>query len=149
MLQESTTSNEGHETDIFKNALAVLALIWFMIVWIVCIIGWQTARAFLFFTTTRQLLTQSFSRQRYRWRPKSPLSSAASNSVPGVTIIRPLKGLDPNIFENLESSFTQEYPLFEILFAIADDDDPVIPVVRELCSRYPRVNSKIIIGMYP
>jgi cellulose synthase/poly-beta-1,6-N-acetylglucosamine synthase-like glycosyltransferase len=87
-----------------------------------------------------------YSRKRYRSRPRSPLASAPPTTVPGVSIIRPLKGLDPNIFENLESSFTQEYPLFEILLAVADADDPVLPVARELCAKYPQVNARIIIG---
>src|SRR5436190_4842788 len=54
------------------------------------------------------------SRKRYRLRPRSPLSSEPRHSAPGVSILRPLKGFDTNLYENLESSFTQDYPNFEI-----------------------------------
>ena len=80
-------------------------------------------------------------------RPRSPLASAAPSRVPGVSIIRPLKGLDTNLYENLESTFTQEYPNFEIFLAVASEHDQALSVVRELVSKYPNVNAHIIIGM--
>lgn len=63
-----------------------------------------------------------------------------------MSILRPLKGLDTNLFENLESSFKQDYPNFEILLSVADEHDEALPVVRELISQYPNVNAKVIIG---
>ena len=63
-----------------------------------------------------------------------------------VSVLRPLKGLDTNLYENLESTFTQEYPNFEILLSVAEEDDQALTVVQELLSKYPHVNSKIIIG---
>ena len=63
-----------------------------------------------------------------------------------MSILRPLKGLDTNLFENLESSFKQDYPNFEILLSVADEHDEALPVVRELISQYPNVNVKVIIG---
>jgi ceramide glucosyltransferase len=87
------------------------------------------------------------SRKQYRSRqslPPSPLPSSA----PGVSILRPLKGLDTNLFENLESSFKQDYPNFEILLSVADEDDEALPVVRDLISKYPNVNARVIIGVY-
>lgn len=85
-------------------------------------------------------------RKRYRLRPRSPLASASPDTVPGVSIIRPLKGLDANLYENLESTFTQEYPKFEIFLAVANEHDQALSVVRELIGKYPRVNAHIIIG---
>lgn len=86
------------------------------------------------------------SRKRYRLRPRSPLASSPSSSVPGVSILRPLKGLDTNLYENLESSFTQDYPNFEILLSVDSEADQALPVVRELLGRYPRVNARIVIS---
>ncbi len=60
--------------------------------------------------------------------------------------MRPLKGLDTNLFENLESSFKQDYPNFEILLSVADERDEALPVVRELISQYSNVNARVIIG---
>lgn len=86
------------------------------------------------------------SRVRYRSRPSPPLPSTVPSSTPGVSILRPLKGLDTNLFENLESSFKQDYPNFEILLSAADEHDEALSVARELISQYPNVNAKVIIG---
>ncbi|KAI0689869.1 glycosyltransferase family 21 protein [Cytidiella melzeri] len=85
-------------------------------------------------------------RKRYRLRPRSPLATAAPDTVPGVSIIRPLKGLDTNLYENLESTFTQEYPKYEIFLAVASEHDQALPVVRELVAKHPSVNAHVIIG---
>lgn len=77
-------------------------------------------------------------RQSYSWRPLM--------QVPGVSILRPLKGLDTNLYENLESTFKQDYPIYEILFSVADEQDDALPIVRELITRYPNVNAEIVIG---
>jgi ceramide glucosyltransferase len=58
-----------------------------------------------------------------------------------------LKGLDTNLYENLESSFKQDYPNFEVLLSVADEDDEALPVVRDLISKYPNVNARVIIGV--
>lgn len=83
------------------------------------------------------------SRRRYRNRQ---VATTLLSSAPGVSILRPLKGLDTNLFENLESSFKQEYPNFEILLSVADEHDKALPVVYELLARYPNVNARVIIG---
>lgn len=97
-------------------------------------------------------LTRSVdSRTRHRSRPTPPLLStlpSLPSSTPGVSILRPLKGIDANLFENLESSFKQDYPNFEILLSVADEHDEALPVVRELISRYPNVDAKVIIGAF-
>ena len=86
------------------------------------------------------------SRQRYRNRRNHQLANTSLSSVPGVSILRPLKGLDINLFDNLESSFKQEYPNFEILLSVANEQDKALPVVYELLAKYPNVNAKVIIG---
>lgn len=48
--------------------------------------------------------------------------------------------------DNLTSSFKQEYPLFEIIFSVADANDPAIQVVKKLIARYTDVDAKLIIG---
>ena len=91
--------------------------------------------------------TRLTSRRRYRSRsPKPPSSSALPESVPGVSILRPLKGLDTNLFENLESTFHQEYPNFEIIFSVANEYDQALPVVQELLEKYPHSNAKVVVG---
>lgn len=63
-------------------------------------------------------------------------------------MLRPLKGLDPNLFENLESTFTQEYPKFEIIMSVADTDDKALLVVQDLMTKYPAVDARVIVGAF-
>lgn len=88
----------------------------------------------------------STSRKRYVVKPRSPTANADSNIVEGVSILRPLKGLDPNMYESLETSFLPAYPKFEVIFSAADKDDPALTVVRELIAKYPHVDARIITG---
>ena len=50
----------------------------------------------------------------------------------GVTIIRPIKGIDPELTSCLESSFCQNYPRskLQILFCVDDPNDPSIPIIQ-------------------
>jgi ceramide glucosyltransferase len=57
-----------------------------------------------------------------------------------------LKGLDTNLYENLESTFNQEYPNYEIIFSVASERDQALPVVQALISRYPDIKTTVIIG---
>lgn len=63
-----------------------------------------------------------------------------------MSILRPLRGLDNNLYENLESSFTQAYPKFEIIFSVAQPNDQAVSIVRALQDKYPDVDSRLIIG---
>lgn len=91
------------------------------------------------------LLGASSAYRRYRNRPIHVNFTPASDA-PGVSILRPLKGLDPNLYTNLESTFRQNYPNFEILFSVADKGDQAIPIVEELLQLYPDVKAQIVIG---
>ncbi|KAF9015543.1 glycosyltransferase family 21 protein [Cyathus striatus] len=115
-------------SESLKLAFSVFGIGWYSVICSLSLLGCVSAR------------------RRYRLRPKSPYADAPPSSVPGVSILRPLKGLDTNLYENLESTFNQEYANYEILFSVADEDDQALPIVRELITKYPNVNARIIIG---
>lgn len=110
------------------RVLSSVGLGWYSVMWVIASVGAIAAR------------------RRYRYRPVEHLRFTPSSDAPGVSILRPLKGLDPNLYTNLESTFRQEYPNFEILFSVADEDDQALPVVRELVRLYPSVKAQIVIG---
>ena len=57
---------------------------------------------------------------------------------PAVTILKPLHGEEPGLFENLESFCQQDYPApVQIVFGVASPADPAIAVVRRLQSAFP------------
>lgn len=80
--------------------------------------------------------------------PAGTSEPSGDDKIPGVSILRPLRGLDCNLYENLESSFQQRYPAakFEIICSVAEEDDPAIRVVRTLMEAYPNVDASLIVG---
>ncbi|EIM92580.1 glycosyltransferase family 21 protein [Stereum hirsutum FP-91666 SS1] len=108
--------------------LSIAGTVWYAVIWGMGLVGCIAAR------------------KRYRLRPRSPTSTAPASSAPGVSILRPLRGLDTNLYENLESAFLQEYNNYEIILSVADENDQALPVVRDLLAKYPNVNARVIIG---
>ena len=73
----------------------------------------------------------------------------ADASLPAVSMIKPVHGLEPQLRENIESFFRQDYPKFEILFGADTDEDAALEIVREVGARYPHVASRIIVHGVP
>ncbi len=63
-----------------------------------------------------------------------------------VSILKPLKGTDPGLRENLESFFNLEYPAFEIIFSVANPQDPATGLINDLIAKYPQVKARLICG---
>jgi ceramide glucosyltransferase len=65
---------------------------------------------------------------------------------PAVTLLKPLKGCDPNTEACLRSWFTQDYggPI-QILFGVASAEDPVCAVVRGLLAQFPAIPAQLVI----
>jgi ceramide glucosyltransferase len=57
--------------------------------------------------------------------------------VPPVSILKPLKGVDPEIYESFRSHCLQDYPEYEIVFGVSDADDPAIESVKRLQREFP------------
>ena len=72
-------------------------------------------------------------------------SRAAGSFQPPITILKPVKGLDAESFSNFASFCSQDYPLYQIVFAAASPDDPAIPVILDLIGRFPDVDLELVI----
>ena len=73
---------------------------------------------------------------------------ALAHSEP-VSILKPLAGLDEGLEENLRSFFRQDYPEFELLFAVRDASDPAVAVVERLRAEFPHVPARLILTGEP
>ncbi|MBX6311872.1 MAG: glycosyltransferase [Isosphaeraceae bacterium] len=66
--------------------------------------------------------------------------------TPPVTIYKPLKGIDEGLEENLRSFFHLDYPVYQLIFGVADADDPAVPVVERLLRAYPEHDATLVVG---
>ena len=64
-------------------------------------------------------------------------SSKNRRFYPPVSVLKPLKGLDDNLFDNLESICMQDYPEYEIIFSLQDYNDPAYKIARKIKDKYP------------
>jgi ceramide glucosyltransferase len=68
-----------------------------------------------------------------------------ASQLPPVSILKPLKGVDPEIWESFCSHCEQEYPEFQLIFGVGDPGDPAIEVVRKLQAKYPSLPIELIV----
>ncbi len=64
---------------------------------------------------------------------------------PGITIFKPLKGLEPVTRECLASFLTQDYHPYQVLFGVNSPEDPVLGLLEELIRNYPRPEAEVLI----
>src|ERR1700677_4375592 len=69
--------------------------------------------------------------------------------TPPVTIFKPLKGLDEELELNLRSFFQLDYPSFQLLFCVAEANDPAIEIVQKLQREFPNHDSQLVVGCPP
>ena len=69
--------------------------------------------------------------------------------VPPISILKPLDGLDLDLESNLRTFFEQDYPVFELLFAVRSLDDPAVTVVEKLRREYSHIPSRLLITGEP
>jgi ceramide glucosyltransferase len=78
-------------------------------------------------------------------RKKLKQPSLPESQLPPVSILKPLKGVDPEIWESFCSHCEQEYPQFQLIFGVSDPGDPAIEVVRKLQAKYPNLPIELVV----
>src|SRR5579864_8290114 len=65
--------------------------------------------------------------------------------TPPVTILKPLRGVDPQMYESFRSHCVQDYPEYEIIFGVSEPDDPAIEAVQRLIQEFPACRIRLIV----
>src|SRR5579871_1143597 len=64
---------------------------------------------------------------------------------PPVTILKPLKGIDPDIYEAFRSHCLQDYPEYEIIFGVSESNDPAVASVEQLKQQFPQIPISLVV----
>jgi ceramide glucosyltransferase len=72
-------------------------------------------------------------------------SSPAAVDLQPVTVLKPLCGLEPQLYDCLKSFCTQDYPKVQLVFGVANHSDPAVGVVRRLQREFPALSIQLCI----
>ena len=66
--------------------------------------------------------------------------------LPPISILKPLKGTDPEIYESFRSHCLQDYPEYEIIFGVSDPNDPAVESVKALQREFPDRRIQLVVS---
>jgi ceramide glucosyltransferase len=104
--------------------------------WRVLFLLWGAA-ALAYYVTAILAALRFFPRERARVLPKY---------APPVSLLKPVRGADFGSYENFSSFCRQDYPDYEILFAVNDESDPALPLIRRLQAEFPARRIRLLVG---
>jgi ceramide glucosyltransferase len=80
-----------------------------------------------------------------RERKAGPGNLPPTQALPPVSVLKPLKGTDPEMYESLRSHCLQNYPEYEVIFGISDADDSAAACVQQLQQEFPTRKIELVI----
>lgn len=76
---------------------------------------------------------------------RRPAPASASAHLPPITVLKPVCGAEPHLYENLRSYSAQDYPAYQVVFGARDTADPALVVVRRLIEEMPERELSIVV----
>jgi len=79
-------------------------------------------------------------------RERKAAGETETRVLPPISILKPLKGTDPEIYESFRSYCLQDYPEYEIIFGVNDPNDVVIESVKALQREFPDRRIQLVVS---
>jgi ceramide glucosyltransferase len=76
-------------------------------------------------------------------------SAVPSHPRPPITILKPVCGDEPGLYENLRSFCEQDYPAVQVVFGARDPGDSAVPVVQRLIRDLPDADLSLVVAEWP
>ena len=77
--------------------------------------------------------------------PDAGTTGTRARFEPGVSVLKPLHGLEPGLAENLATFLDQEYPVYQVVFCATSRDDPAVPIAAAAMGRFPGVDAEVVV----
>lgn len=104
----------------------------------------MTALLFLGFAvlaiTMTWIVLGAFALARVRFAAKR----SQLQTLPAVTVLKPLAGADADLAANLRTFFEQDHPRYQLVFGVERENDPALAIVRSLMREYPAVPAALV-----
>ena len=105
--------------------------------------GWRDAVLLLAAAPLAYYIAATFAAWRFFYRERKRM---LRNYTPGVSLLKPVRGVDFATYENYSSFCRQDYPDYEILFAVNEAADQAVPLIHRLIAEFPSRKIRLLVG---